>query len=175
VEAAIGPKARAIVLPHTLGNPFDVEEVAILKSNRNFYLPEDTCDALGSLYNGNPVGGFGDVGSISFYPAHHIAMGEGGAVVTNSLELSKIAASFRDWGRDCGCLPGVSNTCGKRFVRHLGDLPHGYDHKYIYTHVGYNFNPTEMQAAIGVAQLKKLPILLEPTLGSALKWYTYKY
>ena len=111
VEAAIGPKARAIVLPHTLGNPFDVEEVAILITNRNLYLPEDTCDALGSLHNGNPVGGFGDVGSISFYPAHHIAMGEGGTVVTKSLELSKIAASFHDWGRGCWCLPGVSNAC----------------------------------------------------------------
>jgi CDP-6-deoxy-D-xylo-4-hexulose-3-dehydrase len=156
IEAAIGPKTRAIALAHTLGNPFEVEEVAALAKKHDLFLVEDTCDAVGATYNGRPVGSFGDMSTTSFYPAHHITMGEGGCVLTDSTHLKKIIESFRDWGRDCWCAPGKDNTCGKRFDWDLGDLPPGYDHKYIYSHIGYNLKLTDMQAAVGVAQLKKL-------------------
>jgi CDP-6-deoxy-D-xylo-4-hexulose-3-dehydrase len=156
LEAAIGPRTRAIALAHTLGNPFEVEEVAAIAKKHDLFLIEDTCDAVGATYNGKPVGSFGDLSTTSFYPAHHITMGEGGCVLTESTHLKKIVESFRDWGRDCWCAPGKDNTCGKRFDWELGDLPPGYDHKYIYSHIGYNLKLTDMQAAVGVAQLKKL-------------------
>ncbi|MBI4063350.1 MAG: lipopolysaccharide biosynthesis protein RfbH [Elusimicrobia bacterium] len=157
LEAAISKKTKAIVLPHTLGNLFDLDSLAALAKKYCLYFIEDTCDALGGTYDGRRAGSFGDFGTISFYPAHHITMGEGGVVVTNNEELAKIARSFRDWGRDCWCAPGVSNTCGKRFGWQLGDLPLGYDHKYIYSHIGYNLKPTDLQAAVGLAQMRKLP------------------
>ena len=157
LEEAIGPRTRAILLAHTLGNPFDLDAVTKVAREKDLWLVEDTCDALGSLYRGRRTGTFGDLSTFSFYPAHHITMGEGGAVATDHPLLKKIAASFRDWGRDCWCEPGVANTCGKRFDWQLGELPHGYDHKYIYSHVGYNLKATDMQAAVGVSQLKKLP------------------
>ena len=160
LEEAIGPRTRAIMLAHTLGNPFDVDAVQAVARARGLWLVEDSCDALGSVYRGGQTGTFGDLSTFSFYPAHHITMGEGGAVSTDQPLLKKIAASFRDWGRDCWCEPGVANTCGKRFDWQLGDLPHGYDHKYIYSHVGYNMKATDMQAAVGVAQLKKLPAFI---------------
>lgn len=157
VEAAISPKTRAIVLPHTLGNVFDLDLVVALCRKHDLILIEDTCDALGSKWNGKPVGTFGDFASISFYPAHHITMGEGGAVITNKALLGRAARSVRDWGRDFWCAPGVSNTCNKRFDWKLGGLPHGYDHKYIYSNIGYNLKPTDLQAAVGLAQMDKLP------------------
>jgi CDP-6-deoxy-D-xylo-4-hexulose-3-dehydrase len=156
IEAAIGPRTRAIALAHTLGNPFEVAEVAEIAKKHDLFLVEDTCDAVGATYDGIPVGSFGHFSTTSFYPAHHITMGEGGCVLTNSTHLKKIVESFRDWGRDCWCAPGKDNTCGKRFDWELGDLPPGYDHKYIYSHIGYNLKLTDMQAAIGLAQLKKL-------------------
>jgi len=156
IEEAIGPKTRAIMLAHTLGNPFNLEVVTTLCRKHGLWLIEDCCDALGSTYGGRKVGTFGDIGTLSFYPAHHITMGEGGAVFTNNPELAKIAESFRDWGRDCYCAPGRDNTCGKRFCQRLGALPHGYDHKYTYSHLGYNLKITDMQAACGVAQLGKI-------------------
>ena len=157
VEAAISPRTRAIVLPHTLGNVFDLDRVAALCKKHALYLVEDTCDALGSKWDGKLVGTFGDFASMSFYPAHHITMGEGGAVATNKALQARVARSVRDWGRDCWCAPGVSNTCNKRFDWQLGDLPRGYDHKYIYSNIGYNLKPTDLQAAIGLAQMEKLP------------------
>jgi len=157
VEAAVSPKTRAIVLPHTLGNVYDLDRVVALCRKHDLYLVEDTCDALGSTWNGKYVGTFGDYASISFYPAHHITMGEGGAVVTNKALHARVARSVRDWGRDCWCAPGVSNTCNKRFDWQLGELPRGYDHKYIYSNIGYNLKPTDLQAAVGLAQLDKLP------------------
>lgn len=157
LEEAIGPRTRAIMLAHTLGNPFDVDAVTRIARERDLWVIEDTCDALGSVYRGQQTGTFGDLATFSFYPAHHITMGEGGAVATDQPLLKKLAASFRDWGRDCWCDPGKADTCGKRFDWQLGQLPHGYDHKYIYSHVGYNMKATDMQAAVGVAQLKKLP------------------
>jgi CDP-6-deoxy-D-xylo-4-hexulose-3-dehydrase len=155
IEAAIGPKTKAIMLAHSLGNPFNLDVVTALCKKHNLWLVEDCCDALGSTYHGRMVGTFGDIGTLSFYPAHHITMGEGGAVFTNNDELKKIAESFRDWGRDCYCRPGKDNTCGKRFSWKLGDLPQGYDHKYTYSHLGYNLKITDMQAACGLAQLDK--------------------
>ena len=157
IEQAISPKTRAIMLAHTLGNPFNLEVVTQLCKKYNLWLVEDCCDALGSTYQGQLVGTFGDIATLSFYPAHHITMGEGGAVFTNDDELRGIAESIRDWGRDCYCGPGKDNTCGKRFDWKLGDLPHGYDHKYTYSHLGYNLKITDMQAACGLAQLEKLP------------------
>lgn len=157
LEKAVSPRTRAIVLPHTLGNVFDLDRVVQLAKRAGAYLVEDTCDALGSKWNGKPVGTFGDFGTISFYPAHHITMGEGGAVITNKALHGRVARSVRDWGRDCWCPPGQSNTCQKRFGWQLGDLPAGYDHKYIYSNIGYNLKPTDMQAAVGVAQLDRLP------------------
>lgn len=155
IEAAISPKTKAIMLAHTLGNPYNLDLVTKLCKQYGLWLIEDCCDALGSTYNGQIVGTFGDIGTLSFYPAHHITMGEGGAVFTNNQELKQIAESFRDWGRDCYCAPGKDNTCGKRFCWKLGSLPEGYDHKYTYSHIGYNLKITDMQAACGLAQLEK--------------------
>jgi len=155
IEAAIGPKTKAIMLAHSLGNPFNLDVVTALCKKYQLWLVEDCCDALGSTYRGQMVGTFGDIATLSFYPAHHITMGEGGAVFTNNEELKTIAESFRDWGRDCYCNPGRDNTCGKRFCQKLGDLPEGYDHKYTYSHLGYNLKITDMQAACGLAQLDK--------------------
>lgn len=156
LEAALSNRTRAIMVAHTLGNPFDVEAVAAFAKKHNLYLIEDCCDALGATFCGKPVGTFGDLATVSFYPAHHITMGEGGAVLTNGSKLKRIAESIRDWGRDCYCEPGKDNTCGKRFDCQLGELPHGFDHKYTYSHIGYNLKVTDMQAAVGLAQLKKL-------------------
>lgn len=156
IEAAITPKTKAIMLAHALGNPFDLNKVTAICKAHGLWLIEDCCDALGARYNNKMVGSFGDIGTLSFYPAHHITMGEGGAVFTNNLELKAIAESFRDWGRDCYCTPGVDNTCGKRFCWKLGDLPQGYDHKYTYSHLGYNLKITDLQAACGLAQLQKV-------------------
>jgi CDP-6-deoxy-D-xylo-4-hexulose-3-dehydrase len=153
IEAAITTKTKAIMLAHTLGNPFNVDAVVAICKKHNLWLIEDCCDALGSTYKSHMVGSFGDIGTLSFYPAHHITMGEGGAVFTNNAELKTIAESFRDWGRDCYCPPGKDNTCSKRFCWKLGNLPEGYDHKYTYSHLGYNLKITDMQAACGVAQL----------------------
>jgi CDP-6-deoxy-D-xylo-4-hexulose-3-dehydrase len=161
LEEAISPRTRAIILAHTLGNPFNLDAVTALAKRHGLWLVEDSCDALGSTYRGKLVGGFGDLATVSFYPAHHITMGEGGCVLTNAPSMKKILESFRDWGRDCWCEPGKENTCGKRFDWQLGDLPHGYDHKYIYSHIGYNLKATDMQAAVGVAQLQKLPEFIE--------------
>jgi len=157
IEAAITPKTKAIMLAHTLGNPFNLEKVKALCDKYKLWLVEDCCDALGAKYNDQHVGTFGDIATCSFYPAHHITMGEGGAVFTNSSELITIAESFRDWGRDCYCDPGCDNTCEKRFEQQLGSLPKGYDHKYTYSHLGYNLKITDMQAACGLAQLERLP------------------
>ena len=161
IEAAIGAKTKAIVLAHTLGNPFNLDIVLGLCKKHDLWLVEDCCDALGSTYRGQMVGTFGDIATLSFYPAHHITMGEGGAVFTNNSELKQIAESFRDWGRDCYCPPGKDNTCGKRYCWKLGDLPHGYDHKYTYSHMGYNLKITDMQAACGLAQLDRLEGFVE--------------
>jgi CDP-4-dehydro-6-deoxyglucose reductase, E1 len=154
---AVGPRTRAIMLAHTLGNPWDVDAVKAVCAEHGLWLVEDNCDALGSTYDGQMTGTFGDVATVSFYPAHHITTGEGGCVFVRSGKIKKIVESFRDWGRDCWCAPGDENTCGKRFQWQLGDLPAGYDHKYTYSHVGYNLKMTDMQAAVGVAQLEKLP------------------
>lgn len=156
LEAAVGPRTRAVMIAHTLGNPFNLEAVTKLCQRHDLYLIEDCCDAVGSTYDGKPVGSFGDLSTVSFYPAHHITMGEGGAVLMDSPKLRRLVESFRDWGRDCWCEPGKDNTCGKRFAWQLGSLPCGYDHKYTYSHIGYNLKATDMQAAIGVAQLEKL-------------------
>jgi CDP-6-deoxy-D-xylo-4-hexulose-3-dehydrase len=156
IEEAISSKTRAIMLAHSLGNPFNLDVVKNICSKYNLWLIEDCCDALGATYNGKLVGTFGDISTLSFYPAHHITMGEGGAVFTNNEELKNIAESFRDWGRDCFCPPGKDNTCGKRFCWKLGNLPEGYDHKYTYSHLGYNLKITDMQAACALAQLDRL-------------------
>ena len=158
---AIGPNTRAIMMAHTLGAPFNLDVVLELVKKHDLWLVEDNCDALGSKYRDRLTGTFGHIGSHSFYPAHHITMGEGGCVVTNDEQLGKIARSIRDWGRDCYCAGGENNTCGKRFSQQFGSLPLGYDHKYVYSHIGYNLKVTDMQAAIGVAQLKKLPAFIE--------------
>lgn len=157
LEEAITPRTKAIMLAHTLGNPFNVDVVMDVANRHNLWLVEDNCDAVGSTYRSRLTGSFGHLATVSFYPAHHITMGEGGCVLTRYGRLKKIVESFRDWGRDCWCAPGEANTCGKRFEWQLGDLPYGYDHKYIYSHVGYNLKLTDMQAAVGVAQLDKLP------------------
>ncbi|WP_116810891.1 lipopolysaccharide biosynthesis protein RfbH [Steroidobacter cummioxidans] len=156
IEAAISPKTKAIMLAHTLGNPYNLSIVTALCKQYNLWLVEDCCDALGATYGGRLVGTFGDLGTLSFYPAHHITMGEGGAVFTNNAELKVIAESFRDWGRDCYCAPGKDNTCGKRFQWKLGALPEGYDHKYTYSHLGYNLKISDMQAACALAQMDRL-------------------
>lgn len=156
LEEAITDKTKAVFLAHTLGNPYNLKAIRALCDKYNLWLIEDCCDALGSRYDGKLVGTFGDIGTVSFYPAHHITMGEGGAVFTNSDQLKAIAESFRDWGRDCYCQPGCDNTCGKRYCQQLGQLPFGYDHKYTYSHLGYNLKITDMQAACGLAQLTRL-------------------
>jgi CDP-4-dehydro-6-deoxyglucose reductase, E1 len=197
IEAAISSRTKAIVLAHTLGNPYHLDVVTALCKKYNLWLVEDCCDALGSTYKGKMVGTFGDIGTLSFYPAHHITMGEGGAVFTSNPKLKRIAESFRDWGRDCYCAPGKDNTCGKRFEWELGGLPQGYDHKYIYSHLGYNLKITDMQAACGLAQMDRLEgfirarkkhfnllkdrlkscedflVLPEPTDGSEPSWFGF--
>lgn len=156
IEAAVSPKTKAIMIAHSLGNPFDLDEVMRVAKKYNLWVVEDDCDSLGATYRGQKTGTFGDISTFSFYPAHHITMGEGGAVLINNPVLSKIAESFRDWGRDCYCEPGKDNTCGCRFSQQLGTLPFGYDHKYTYSHVGFNLKVTDMQAAIGLSQLRKV-------------------
>jgi len=199
LEEALSPKTRAIIFAHTLGNVFDAQTVADFARRHNLWLIEDCCDALGSTLSGKHVGTFGDIATVSFYPAHHITMGEGGAVLTNSPALQVLIDSFRDWGRDCWCDPGKDNTCGKRFEWQLGDLPCGYDHKYTYSHIGYNLKATDMQAALGAAQIEKLPffiarrkqnfqilraalepyadvlLLPEPTPGSDPSWFGFPF
>ena len=161
IENAISEKTKAIMIAHTLGNAFNLDEVTRITKKYNLWLIEDCCDALGTTYDGKLVGTFGDIATLSFYPAHHITMGEGGAIFTNNASLKKIIESFRDWGRDCFCATGVSDTCGKRFGWKLGELPEGYDHKYIYSHVGYNLKITDMQAAVGLAQLQNITSFIE--------------
>jgi CDP-6-deoxy-D-xylo-4-hexulose-3-dehydrase len=197
VEEAITPKTRAIMAAHTLGNPFDAARIAEIAKRHKLFLIEDCCDALGATLNGRHVGTFGDIGTLSFYPAHHITMGEGGAVFTQSPVLRRAMETFRDWGRDCYCDPGKENTCKRRFDWQLGQLPYGYDHKYIYSHVGFNLKITDMQAAVGVAQLGHLDqfittrrrnyrrlkhelqnleeffIFSEPTAGSEPSWFGF--
>ena len=161
LEEARSEKTKAVMVAHTLGNVFDLGAVSAFCKKYNLWLVEDCCDALGSTYKGQKVGTFGDIATVSFYPAHHITMGEGGAVLTDKPALQVLIDSFRDWGRDCWCEPGVDNTCGKRFDWQLGTLPCGYDHKYTYSHVGYNLKATDMQAALGVSQIDKLPHFIE--------------
>ncbi len=161
LEKALSPKTKAIMIAHTLGNPFDIDSVLEFTQKHNLWLIEDCCDALGGTYKGENLGTFGHISTLSFYPAHHITMGEGGAVLTNDSTLKKAMESFRDWGRDCWCAPGQDNSCGKRFDWTYEDLPKGYDHKYVYSHLGYNLKITDMQAAIAVAQMKKLPEFIE--------------
>jgi len=197
LEQAYSKKTKAVMVAHTLGNPYNLAAVKKFVKKYNLWLIEDCCDALGSEYSGKKVSTFGDISTISFYPAHHITMGEGGAVITSNIKLKKIIESYRDWGRDCYCPPGCDNTCNKRFSRKLGELPKGYDHKYIYSHVGYNLKITDIQAACGVAQLSKLSeftkkrkenfyyltnrlkrlteyiILPEATPGSDPSWFSY--
>jgi CDP-6-deoxy-D-xylo-4-hexulose-3-dehydrase len=175
LEEAISDKTRAIVLAHTLGNPFDLDAVMAVAEKHDLYVIEDCCDALGATYNGKKVGTFGDAGTLSFYPAHHITMGEGGAVFTSSAVMVRAMESIRDWGRDCWCAPGMDNTCKKRFDWQLGELPYGYDHKYTYSNIGYNLKITDMQAAVGLAQLDRLTDFIDArrknfdTLKAALK------
>jgi len=197
LEPALSERTRAVIVAHTLGNPFRADAVREFCDRHDLWLIEDCCDALGTTYRGKHVGAFGDLATLSFYPAHHITMGEGGAVLTDRPALKKIVESFRDWGRDCWCDPGKDNTCGKRFDWQLGKLPAGYDHKYTYSHVGYNLKATDMQAAVGVSQLEKLPefiaarkrnfaqlraglaaldevlLLPEPTPGSDPSWFGF--
>ena len=161
LEAALSPKTKAIMIAHTLGNPFNIRAVKEFCEKHNLWLIEDNCDALGGTYEGKPTGTWGDIGTSSFYPAHHITTGEGGAVYTNNPLLRRIMLSLRDWGRDCWCESGKDNTCGKRFAWEFAKLPKGYDHKYVYSHFGFNLKATEMQAAIGLAQLEKLPAFIE--------------
>jgi len=170
LRQAIGPKTKAIFLAHTLGNPYDLDAIMQLVQEYHLWLIEDCCDALGSLYRGKMVGSFGDIATCSFYPAHHITMGEGGCVFTSNDVLARAAKSIRDWGRDCYCAPGESNTCGKRFAGQYGKLPKGYDHKYVYSHVGYNLKVTEMQAAIGFEQMKKLPHFIARRKENFARW-----
>jgi CDP-6-deoxy-D-xylo-4-hexulose-3-dehydrase len=171
LEAAISPRTKAIFMAHTLGNPFDLAAVADCAKRHGLWLIEDCCDALGSTYQGRLAGTFGDLSTFSFYPAHHITMGEGGAVLTNSRQLKKLVESFRDWGRDCWCQTGHDNTCRRRFDWKLGELPYGYDHKYTYSHIGYNLKLTDMQAAVGVAQLDKLPDFIRQRRENFRKLY----
>jgi CDP-6-deoxy-D-xylo-4-hexulose-3-dehydrase len=171
IESAITKKTKAIMIAHSLGNPFDVKKIREICDKYNLWLIQDSCDALGAKFDSKPLGFYGDIGTVSFYPAHHITMGEGGLVYTNSIKLKKIAESFRDWGRDCYCETGKDNTCNKRFNWQLGNLPKGYDHKYTYSHIGYNFKITDMQAACGLAQLNKL----EKFIKKRLENFNYLY
>ncbi|MEU7006257.1 lipopolysaccharide biosynthesis protein RfbH [Streptomyces sp. NPDC046332] len=196
VAQAIGPKTRAIMIAHALGNPFEAAEIAQLAKDHGLFFVEDNCDGVGSTYNGQLTGTFGDVTTVSFYPAHHLTMGEGGCVLTSDLKLARIVESLRDWGRDCWCEPGKNNTCLKRFQYQMGTLPEGYDHKYIFSHVGYNLKATDLQAALGLTQLDKLDgfiearkrnwrrlregldgvphlLLPEPTPGSDPSWFGF--
>lgn len=199
IQNALSPKTKAIMIAHTLGNPFNLEKIKTICEKNNLWLVEDCCDALGAKYNGKHVGTFGDIATCSFYPAHHITMGEGGAVFTNNSRLKVIAESFRDWGRDCYCETGCENTCGVRFKQKFGDLPEGYDHKYTYSHLGYNLKITDMQAACGLAQLIRLPEFIkqrnsnftflkkrlstisdyvdftEPTINSTPSWFGFPF
>ncbi|WP_201986349.1 lipopolysaccharide biosynthesis protein RfbH [Hymenobacter rubidus] len=161
IEQAVTPKTKAIMIAHTLGNPFNLDEVMRVAKKYNLWVIEDDCDSLGATYNGQKTGTFGDLATLSFYPAHHITMGEGGAVLINNIRLKMIAESFRDWGRDCYCEPGKDNTCNKRFCWQLGELPYGYDHKYTYSHIGFNLKVTDMQAAIGLSQLNKADFFVQ--------------
>jgi CDP-6-deoxy-D-xylo-4-hexulose-3-dehydrase len=161
IEQAITPKTKAIMMAHTLGNPFNLDEVMRVAKKYNLWVIEDDCDSLGATYNGQKTGTFGDLATLSFYPAHHITMGEGGAVLINNIRLKMLAESFRDWGRDCYCEPGKDNTCNKRFCWQLGELPYGYDHKYTYSHIGFNLKVTDMQAAIGLSQLNKADFFVQ--------------
>lgn len=173
IEKTITDETKAIFVPHTLGNPVNLDEIREIVKKYDLWFVEDNCDALGSMYSEKYTGSFGHISTFSFYPAHHITMGEGGAVLTNDPLLKDIIASFRDWGRDCWCEPGCDDTCGKRFGWQLGELPHGYDHKYIYSHIGYNLKVTDMQAAVGVEQLKKLPEFIEIRKSNFNKLYTF--
>jgi CDP-6-deoxy-D-xylo-4-hexulose-3-dehydrase len=155
IEKALTPKTKAIMIAHALGNPFNLSVVMEIAQNYNLWVVEDDCDSLGATYNGKKTGTFGDLATLSFYPAHHITMGEGGAVLVNNASLKKITESFRDWGRDCWCAPGKDNTCGERYCKKLGELPEGYDHKYTYSHIGFNLKVSDMQAAVGLSQLTK--------------------
>lgn len=181
LEKAVTKKTKAVVLAHTLGNPFDIDKVKKICKKNNLWLIEDNCDSLGSKYKGKYTGTFGDIATCSFYPPHHITMGEGGALLTNNPQLKKIIESFRDWGRDCWCPSGQDDTCKKRFKWQLGELPYGYDHKYVYSHFGYNLKVTDMQAAIGCAQLDKLPDFIKARqnnyfiLREALDKYSDKF
>ena len=161
LEKALSPKTKAIMIAHTLGNPFNIKAIKAFCDKHNLWLIEDNCDALGSMYDGKPTGTWGDIGTSSFYPPHHMTMGEGGATYTDNPLLKKIMLSMRDWGRDCWCESGVDNTCGKRFSMSFGSLPKGYDHKYVYSHFGFNLKVSDMQAAVGVAQLEKFPTFVE--------------
>lgn len=171
LDAAVSPKTRAIMIPHTLGNPCDMDEVMRVARKYDLFLIEDCCDALGGVFREKKVGTFGDLATLSFYPAHHMTMGEGGGVVVNNHTLIKTMRSVRDWGRDCWCDPGCSDTCGKRFAWDLGGLPHGYDHKYIYSTIGYNLKPTDLQAAIGLVQFDKVGNFLEARRRHFLRYY----
>lgn len=166
IAAAVGPRTRGIMLAHALGNPFDIDRVKDIATRHHLWLIEDACDAAGSTWRGQRVGIFGDTASVSFYPAHHITMGEGGAVLTGDPRLRKYAESFRDWGRDCWCEPGTDDVCGRRFSMQQGELPHGYDHKYVYSRLGYNLKLTDMQAAVGLAQLQKIDAFVERRRGT---------
>lgn len=171
LELALSPKTKAVMLAHTLGNPFDIAVVKAFCDKHNLWLIEDNCDALGSLYDGKFTGTFGDIGTSSFYPPHHLTMGEGGAVYTNNPLLKKIILSMRDWGRDCWCESGVDNTCGCRFTQQFGSLPKGYDHKYVYSHFGFNLKATDMQAAVGLAQLEKIENFIQKRIQNYNKLY----
>ena len=171
LEKALSPKTKALMIAHTLGNPFNIKEVKTFCDKHNLWLIEDNCDALGSTYEGKPTGTWGDIGTSSFYPPHHMTMGEGGATYTDNPLLQKIMLSMRDWGRDCWCESGVDNTCGKRFGMSFGNLPKGYDHKYVYSHFGFNLKVSDMQAAIGVAQLEKFPSFVEVRKANFKKLY----